>query len=150
MDGSDYRLHARLGYCLSRLSKLMQTRVETALAAQGVSRLEWCVLSGVGLEGKQTPSELADHIGITRPGTSRLLRAMRRDALIRMVPDGTDGRSRRIELTREGRAKLRRCRPIVDENDRHFASKLSRQDRVALDKALKLLLHGEDIALDRL
>ena len=150
MDGSDYRLHARLGYGLSRLAKLMQTRVDSGLAEHGISRLEWCVLSGVGFEERQTPSDLADHIGITRPGTSRLLRAMRRGGLIRIVPDNADGRSRRIELTAAGLTKLALCRPIVDENDRHFSSKLTARDRAALDRALEKLLHGENIAPDRL
>ena len=72
----DYELHRRLGYRISVLSRIMQSRLERMIAELGLTRLMWCVLTGVGEEGVITPSELADYIGITRPATSRLLRDM--------------------------------------------------------------------------
>ena len=73
---ADFQLHQRLGYKVSRLSRIMQSRLERLIAEQGLTRLMWCVLTGIGDEGVSTPSELADYIGITRPATSRLLREM--------------------------------------------------------------------------
>lgn len=144
-----YRLHRRLGYRLSRLSKLMQTRLEARLAEHGLTRLKWCVLSGVGLERIGTPSELAHHIGITRPAASRLLMQMRKDGLISQSLGDGDGRSRHIELTALGQEALKRCLPLVEDNQRHFTAKLGVEERQALDCVLDTLLDGEDTALDR-
>lgn len=144
-----YHLHQRLGYRLSRLSKLMQTRLEAGLAEHGLTRLKWCILSGVGLEGIATPSELADHIGITRPAASRLLMQMRKNDLIGQSLDDVDGRSRQIELTPLGQETLKRCLPLVEDNQRHFTDKLGVQEIEAFGRVLDRLLEGEEASLDR-
>lgn len=144
-----YRLHRRLGFRLSRLSKLMQNRLESRLAEHGITRLKWCVLSGVGLECVATPSDLADHIGITRPAISRLLLQMRKEKLVLQSLDETDGRSRQIDLTELGQEKLRLCRPLVEENERHFMDKLGVRDGDALNRLLGRLLEGETAHLEQ-
>ncbi len=147
---SDYDLHSGLGFRLSRISKLMQTRLEKGLGHHGISRLEWCVISGIGLQDIATPSGLADHIGITRQAISRLLVQMRKSKLIAQSPDQTDGRSRRLTLTELGANKLVLCRTIVDENHDHFASKLSPESLDTLITTLDKLSAGEVTQLDKL
>lgn len=146
----DYALHERLGYRLSRLSNLMKARLDKKLAQFGLSRLGWCALSGIGLEAICTPSGLADHIGITRQATSRLLLQLRKDGLIEQSFDERDGRSRRLGLTKKGQEVLDRCRPLVDENQKHFEAKLSPQAMATLSEALEVLLAGEEAELDDL
>ena len=145
-----YKLHDRLGYQLSKLSKQIQARLESGLSALGMSRLQWCVLSAVGLEGLRHPSALADHIGITRPATSRLLVQMRKSGLIAQAPDGGDGRARQIVLTAEGQQKLAACRVVVDENERHFAGKLGAGNLAKFKTLITLLADGEAPRLSRL
>ncbi|QBF33029.1 MarR family winged helix-turn-helix transcriptional regulator [Thalassococcus sp. S3] len=146
----DYRLHARLGFRLSRLSRLVQTRLEQKLDSYGMTRLKWCVLSGVALEAVTTPSSLAAHIGLTRPSVSRLLMQMRKEGLIRQDLDEEDGRSRHITLTELGQERLRQCRPIVDENEQYFMKKLATDKAAAFSEGLDTLLSGENMRLDRL
>ncbi len=97
-----YALHQRLGYRLRRLSNLMKARLDMNLAPLGVSRLDSCALSGVGLKHICTPSGIADHIGITRQATSLLLLQVRNDGLIEQSFEETDDRSRRLGLTKKG------------------------------------------------
>ncbi|WP_368188485.1 MarR family winged helix-turn-helix transcriptional regulator [Aestuariibius sp. HNIBRBA575] len=145
----DYALHQGLGYRLSRLSKHVQNRLETALAPHGITRLRWCVLSGIGLENVTTPSDIADYIGITRQAASRLLVQMRKDGLIDQALTETDGRSRHLSLTPLGQDKLDLCHPIVRENQAHFSDKLSPKQHLLLDELLAALLVGETKPLDR-
>lgn len=146
----DYDLHSRLGFRLSRLSSLMQARLEQHLATHEISRIEWCVLSGVGLQAITTPSALADHIGITRQAMSRLLVQMRARELLAQSFDQKDGRSRRLTLTDKGQTTLRLCKPLVDENQQHFASKIPAEQLALFSEALNTLLTGETAALEQL
>jgi len=144
----DYRLHSRLGYRLSHLSRLMQATLERELAPHGMSRLKWCALSGVALEGLSSPSDLAAHIGITRPATSRLLKGMEQEGLIARALAQEDGRAREIQVTDLGHDKIAACRPLVDRNDRHFVGKLDPADLAQLFLVLDELTRGEMAELD--
>lgn len=145
-----YRLHNRLGYRLSRLSKITQERLEARLAVHAMSRLTWCVLSSVEWEQIRTPSDLAMHIGINRPAISRALVQLRNEGLIIQSSSESDGRSREITLTNQGMEKLLICRPLVDEVESHYSSKLSVKDMRVFEALLDKLLLGEDVLVDKL
>lgn len=145
---NDYRLHDRLGYRLSRLSRLMQAQLERELAPHGLNRLKWCALSGVALEGLTSPSDLAAHIGITRPATSRLLKAMEQERLIGRALALDDGRAREIQLTDLGHEKVAACRPLVERHNRHFVAKLAPDHLAQLFMALDDLTRGESVELN--
>jgi len=138
-----YTLHDRLGYRISRLARIMQTRLEAVLAEEGLTRMMWLVLTGLGEDGVRTPSELADYIGITRPAASRLLKRMEaRGFVIRTDGDG-DGRSIALCLTEAGREVVDRARPRVDAMTAHFVSKLDSATHAALMDGLDRLAEGE-------
>jgi DNA-binding MarR family transcriptional regulator len=138
-----YRLHDRLGYRVSRLARIMQSRLETVLAREDLTRMMWLVLTGIGEDGVRTPSELAEYIGITRPAASRLLNRMEaRGFVVRAEGDG-DGRTVDLALTDSGREVLLRARPQVDAMTAHFISKLDRAAYAALMDGLAGLAEGE-------
>ncbi|WP_417522598.1 MarR family winged helix-turn-helix transcriptional regulator [Marinovum sp.] len=147
---ADYALRQQTGFKLSRASRLMQQRLEAALAAQGVSRLTWCVLASIGLERICTPSGIADNLGVTRPMLSRLIKTMSDDGLITVTLDPDDGRNRQLHLTDTGHRTLAACQPLVRANNRHFAAKLSPAQLHHLHDVLDLLIDGETPYLDAL
>ena len=151
-DRSDtYLLHQRLGWRVSRLARILQARLEAILADEGLTRLMWVVLCGLGEDGIETPSELAEYIGITRASTSRLLTTLERRALIRRHgAQSPDGRQVALALTDKGRAILTRYRPEADAMSAHFLSKLGPGQADALMDALALLAQGEGGDLTRL
>lgn len=61
------------------------------------------VLFEVG-HGGSSVLDLRQRLGLDSGYLSRLLRELERDRLVRVVPDPTDGRRRRVELTRAGRS----------------------------------------------
>lgn len=139
----EYSLHKRLGYKVSRLAGLMEARLDAKIGELGITRMMWCVLSGAGLEGVNTPSELARYIGIARPTVSRLLREMENKDLIGRIGAEGDGRCIEIQLTEKGRSVLQKCRPLVDELNEYFGAKLTAHDLEILLKHLDLLTEGE-------
>lgn len=146
----DYELHKRLGYRVSRLSKIMQSRLERLIAKQGLTRLMWCVLTGVGEEAVTTPSDLADYIGITRPATSRLLREMEAKGMVSRNGSDADGRGRTVALTALGRQLQEAARPSVEDVNAHFTAKLKPDELAALLACIERLVAGEDERITRL
>ena len=140
---STYRLHQRLGYKVSRLARLMEARLECMIGEFGITRMMWCVLSGVGLENVKTPSDLARYIGIARPTVSRVLREMEERGLIRRNGAESDGRAVEIALTAAGEEALRQCQPLVERLNTHFADKLGCSEREILLRHLDMLAEGE-------
>lgn len=150
-QGDGYLLHQRLGWRVSRMARILQAHLEDVLAEDGLTRLMWVVLCGLGEDGVETPSEMAGYIGITRASTSRLLTTMEGRGLIRRAgPAGPDGRQVALELTGRGRAILTRYRPEADAMTAHFLSKLSPEQARVLMEALAIMAEGEGEGLTRL
>ena len=148
--GDAYRLHERLGYKVSRLARLMETQLEEMISPFGITRLFWCILSGVGLEGVRTPSELADYVGIARSAISRALRTMEEMQLITRCGTERDGRGVEIVLTDKGRDVMERCQPLVESLNDQFIGKLSDSDMKAVLAGIDALSAGETRELARL
>jgi len=144
----DYRLHQRLGYRMWRLTKLMHLNFEKALTECEVSSMQWFVLSGVEIEKRRSPSDLAKHIGISRPAISRLLKTMEMDDLIQRKLIGEDGRTRLLSLTVKGSEKLNSCWEHIQETDKQFLGRLTQEQRDTLREITDTLLVGEDIDMD--
>lgn len=145
---SEYRLHNRLGYQLTRLSKLVEINLETGLAKHGITRLQWGVLSSVGIENRCKPSDLAKHIGVSRPCMSRTLKKMEASQLIERLPIGGDGRARALKLTDKGHEKLALCWEHAEAVEQKLISKLQPEQVQRLLTMVRLLTRGETIELD--
>lgn len=145
-----YTLHNRIGFKVTRLARIMETRLEKQLAVHDITRLQWCVLRGVGLENVTSPSKLADYICVARPVVSRLLKSMEEQGLIKRVDIDDDKRFTEIALTDLGRQKLRVCHALVQELNQHFSGKLDGETYDRLMAAIDQLTEGEDIRLTRL
>ncbi|MDZ4135534.1 MAG: MarR family transcriptional regulator [Paracoccaceae bacterium] len=142
---TDYRLHNRLGYRISRLSRLMQARLEAGIAEQGLTRLMWCVLTGIGDEDVTAPSDLAAYVGVTRPAMSRLLTTLERKGYVARGPGHSqDGRAVNLALTEAGHQAKRAARVHVDAQNSYFQAKLLPGENAALMAALATLAAGEE------
>lgn len=146
----EYELHKRLGYRVSRLSRIMQGRLEQILGEHRITRLAWCALTGIGEEGVSTPSELAVYIGVTRPATSRLLRDLEARGLVARANGSADGRSVTLSLTEMGEKITRKSRVLVDEMNQHFKAKLDPEHLAQVLRGLEILSAGEDEKLTHL
>ena len=146
----DFTLHNRIGYKVTRLARLMEARLEKQIDEHGITRLMWCVLRGVGMEGVTTPSGLASYIGIARPAISRLLKTMETRGLLERNGTGSDGRMTEVRLTKEGRRIMEACHLLVRELNSHFSDKLGPQDYEHFMQSVDRLTEGENATLMRL
>lgn len=132
MNSAPYRLHDSLGYRLTYLARLNERGFEARLAADGLSRLEWCALCAVAYETLARPSEIAAFIGVDRAAVSRALRKLEGAGRISTRPGAGDGRSRTVSLTDEGRAVLDRATASARANAAEFAARLTAEERATL------------------
>jgi len=88
-----------------RIGELM----ELALAGTDVRPAEYAVYSQLGI-APMTPRELCGRLGVTPSTLTGHVEALARREHVTRVRDPLDGRSYRLELTREGRRTLTECR----------------------------------------
>ncbi len=146
----EYTLHNRIGFKVTRLARLMEARLEGQLEEHGITRLMWCVLRGVGMEGVTTPSALAGYICIARPAISRLLKNMEHKGLLVRKSTGADGRYTEVCLTAKGKQTMEACHVLVQELNAHFSEKLAPQTYEDFMQAVDTLTDGENATLMRL
>jgi len=146
----DFKLHQRFEYKINKLARLMQNRLEVGLEKHGITRVQWIALTAIEIEDKSSPSDLAEHIGVSRPAISRMLKLMESISLIERSLIGSDGRTRQLTLTDKGRQCMVKCWPHVQETEQYFLDKVSETQREALDLAAQALMRGEPEALDKI
>ncbi len=142
-----YQLRDGLGYWVSRLARVMERDFERRLSGLGITRLMWCVLPTVGLEGIVRPSEIAGHIGVDRTALSRVLRELEAKGLVRRDKGGRDGRSTQVALTEEGTRCLKAALPQSMGTTNHFSSKLTGEEVDVFRHLIGKLLAEEEGAL---
>ncbi len=138
-----YRLHASIMYQLTLTSRLQERRLEEGLRRLGLTRVTWCILLAVEIEGLSQPSEIAQFIGIDRTATSRALRQMEERGWVARQTGEGDRRTTRVALTPLGSALLAQAAPIAADNARHFLEKLPGDGPETLQRLLALLRAGE-------
>jgi len=146
----DYQLRGGLGFRVTRTSRLMERHYESLLGELGLSRIMWCILVMRGLYGIQSPSAMADYVGVDRAVISRTLGAMDKKGMISRITLDGDKRGRDVHLTELGQQKLDAFLPRAMETAEYFRSKLTEDEFRQLNVILDKMMEGEDGALPSL
>jgi DNA-binding MarR family transcriptional regulator len=96
-------------------------------------------LATVERHGPLTPSELAEVERVRRPTATRTIQALCEAGLVTRTPDPSDGRSAKVEVTPDGRARLRRLRGRKNAYLARMMRDLPGEDRAALERASEIL-----------
>jgi DNA-binding MarR family transcriptional regulator/N-acetylglutamate synthase-like GNAT family acetyltransferase len=92
------------------------------------------VLFEIGLEGA-TPRDVRARLGLDSGYLSRMIRSLQRDGLVEERPNPVDGRTKRLCLTRAGRAELRELDRISDQLAASALEPLTGEQRARLLRA---------------
>jgi DNA-binding MarR family transcriptional regulator len=95
-------------------------------------------------EEETSPGVVAERIGMTRGGVSKLVHRLLGKELVTRQERSDDRRFQSIALTAAGRRLLPRLAALADQNDEEFFHPLSARERAALVAAMKKLVeaHG--------
>jgi len=90
-----------IGYLLNRATRQFRLSFANRLAEIGLRPQQAAALMAIGrsVEGRLTPSQIADAIDIDAPTTSGVLDRLVRDGWVLSAPNPDDGRSRLVVLT---------------------------------------------------
>jgi len=141
-------LEAHLGYWLRYVSNAVSGAFAARLAAANVSVAEWVVLRvlfDAGAEGMNA-SEVAERIGMTRGGISKIVARLEAQSLLDRTVDEADRRRQGLALTRTGRALVPRLAALADANDEAFFGALSSTERKTLDRLLRRLVQAHGLS----
>jgi MarR family transcriptional repressor of emrRAB len=104
-----------------------------------------CLLTAAD-EGRASPSELSDLVGISRGGMTRILDVLVEDGLVSRVAEDRDGRRYAIQITRKGRQTAANGVPRLAQPLKRAFSGLSAEEFAQLDGLLRKLIMSFDQA----
>lgn len=116
---------------------MVQDRLESALAPTGLSLAKLGALRHLADSNEPLPlGQLAERIACVKSNVTQLVDRLEADNLVRRVPDPSDRRSVRAEITEEGRAKYEAGLEALQIAQDEVVSELALQDREQLQQLL--------------
>jgi DNA-binding MarR family transcriptional regulator len=98
----DLNTGLRFGFLIHDVSRLRRVAVDRALKPLGITRAQWWVLAFLSRRDGMTQSALAADLDLTKVAVGGLLDRMETAGFVERRADQSDGRARRVYLTRAG------------------------------------------------
>lgn len=133
---------------LRRASRRISQFYDAALAPIGLKSTQFSILSEIergSVAGPVTMCELAAAMVMDRSTLGHNLRPLQRDRLLVLRLEPQDRRKRYVELTKEGRAMLRKARRIWRIAEGRFESSFGKQHASQLRAALWQIANDKEL-----
>lgn len=130
-------LDAHLGFWLRAVSNAVSDSFAEGLGAHDVSVAEWVALRLLWDHEGLAPSSLAEKIGMTRGGVTKLVDKLIAKGLVHRQASPDDGRAQTLALTRDGRALTPELAALADANEAAFFGGLSAAERETFERLLR-------------
>jgi DNA-binding MarR family transcriptional regulator len=139
---SDLKEH--VGFWLRFVSNHVSHAFARKLLDSGATVAEWVVMREMFDDVETSPGILAERIGMTRGGVSKLVDRLVTRKLVTRQERNDDRRFQSIALTAAGRRLIPQLAFLADQNDEEFFHPLSATERAAMIATLIKLVqaHG--------
>jgi DNA-binding MarR family transcriptional regulator len=119
-----------LGYHVTNAARYMLRTLQRNFNKSGysVTSEQWLVLVSLFDKDGLTQNELCDATSKDKPGITRILKNMERNNLVSRMGDPTDGRSKRIFLTKEARKMEKHLLEIAERTVSEATKAISEKD----------------------
>jgi DNA-binding MarR family transcriptional regulator len=124
---------------LRKASRRISQLYDAALAPSGLTVTQRAILAQIGRAGPSTVGALAEAMVMEAGGLAHTLKPLVRDGLLTTRPDPRDRRSRSIDLTSAGRARLEQSEALWQAAQRSFERQLGRVQSKVLHETVGLL-----------
>jgi len=138
-------LTRHVGFWLRFVSNHVSYSFARKMLTLGVTVAEWVVLSEMLGEEEISPGEVAERIGMTRGGVSKLVDRLVRKKLVTRKERSDDRRFQAITLTAAGRKLIPQMAALADQNDEEFFHPLSASERKALIATMRKLVQAHSL-----
>ena len=110
----DLNTSLRFGFLIHDVSRLRRVVVDRALKPLGITRSQWWVLAFLSRRDGMTQTALAADLDLTKVAIGGLLDRMETAGFVERRIDQSDGRARRVHLTRAGAKMVSAIRENVE------------------------------------
>ncbi|WP_019451440.1 MarR family winged helix-turn-helix transcriptional regulator [Cupriavidus sp. BIS7] len=131
------------GAALRKATRRISQLYDAVLAPCGLSVSQRSVLLHVSRGDRPTMTELAHAMVLDRSALARNIQPLERDGYLIQTRDEADGRSRRVELTATGRAKLTESNRLWRRAQERFEAVYGAERAAALRTALAEIYSDE-------
>ena len=121
---------------LRKATRRVSQFYDAMLAPVGLRSTQRSILIHIARAEKPTMGELAATLVLDRSALAHNLKPLQREALVKIVVDPADRRSRLVTLTRKGKARLRASAHLWREAQRRFETAFGHTEAAALRSAL--------------
>jgi DNA-binding MarR family transcriptional regulator len=141
----DLNTSLRFGFLIHDVSRLRRVVVDRALKPLGITRSQWWVLAFLSRRDGMTQTALAADLDLTKVAIGGLLDRMESAGFVERRADQSDGRARRVYLTRAGAKMVSVIRESVETIELEI---LNRIPEDALAQAAETLRSLKDTLLE--
>lgn len=131
------------GSALRKATRRITQLYDAALAPCGLTVSQRSILVHIARGQMPTMTELAQAMVLDRSALARNIQPLERDGYLVQVRDTKDGRSRRVELTQEGKAKLAESNRLWRQAQDRFEAVYGAERAAALRLALAEIYSDE-------
>ena len=110
----DLNTSLRFGFLIHDVSRLRRVVVDRALKPLGITRSQWWVLAFLSRRDGMTQTALAADLDLTKVAVGGLLDRIEAAGFVERRADQSDGRARRVYLTRAGAKMIAAIRESVE------------------------------------
>jgi len=137
MASSAADLKSHIGFWLRYVSNHVSYAFARKLEGQDVTVAEWVLMRELHDVEAAAPSHLAERLGMTRGGITKLADRLIAKSLISRKTSLTDGRAQTLALTAKARRLVPELAELANQNDTEFFDDLKQSDREHLLRILK-------------
>lgn len=130
-------LEDHLGFWLRYVSNQVSHAFSRKVEARGVTVAEWVLLRELYGRDPVAPSALAERLGMTRGGISKLVDRCEAKSLVTSTAGKADRRYQELALTPAGKMLVPELAALADDNDAEFFAHLAPEDRVTLERIMR-------------
>lgn len=141
----DLNTGLRFGFLIHDVSRLRRVVVDRALKPLGITRSQWWVLAFLSRRDGMTQTALAADLDLTKVAIGGLLDRMETAGFVERRADASDGRARRVHLTRAGSKMVITIRENVEQIELQILENVSED---ALNQAAATLLTIKETLLE--
>ena len=141
----DLNTGLRFGFLIHDVSRLRRVVVDRALKPLGITRSQWWVLAFLSRRDGMTQTALALDLDLTKVAIGGLLDRMESAGFVERRADASDGRARRVYLTRSGSKMVSTIRENVEQIEIQILENVSED---ALNAAAGTLLTIKETLLE--
>ena len=145
MAEETYSLRSSTGYWVTRLARALEADFEERLAAYGVTRASWAVLSAIVHHDKTTPAELAAFVGIDGAAITRHLDRIAKQGLISRRRSAKDRRSIKLKLTAKGAKLVPKIAADSMATNEKFLTGLTQSESDVMQETIRKMLANSDV-----